>query len=158
MEQQGHDGTEGVEEQVTKEMKEALEGNGFINGTIEMATRAAMAVMKGEVFEGLDGEQTDEAKLKSAEKKRRLRELMEPGATPYIRAENQAEKELEQTKYIGRKWREKGPKGPGYYLSFVAVAGQLLALADKDEITELVQHAAEGRDELPRLAAGPWLR
>ena len=56
MEQQGHDGTEGVEEQVTKEMKEALEGNGFIKGTIEMATRAAMAVMKGEVFEGMDGD------------------------------------------------------------------------------------------------------
>ena len=27
----------------------------------------------------------------------------------------------------------------GYYLSYVAVAGQLLALAEQDEITELVQ-------------------
>ena len=46
--------------------------------------------------------------MKSAEKKRRLRELMEPGAAPYIRAESQEEKELEQTKYIGRKWRQVG--------------------------------------------------
>ena len=80
-----------------------------------------------------------EDKLKIAEKKRRLRELMDPGATSYLRAENQAEKEVEQTKHIGRKWRGEGPKGPGYYLSYVAVAGQLLALAEQDEITELVQ-------------------
>ena len=65
--EEGYDGTEGVEEQVTKEMKEALEGNGFIKGTIEMATRAAMAVMKGEVFEGTSGELTEDDKRKIAE-------------------------------------------------------------------------------------------
>ena len=73
MEQQGHDGTEGVEEQVTKEMKEALEGNGFIKGTIEMATRAAMAVMKGEVFEGTSGELTEDDKRKIADELRGYR-------------------------------------------------------------------------------------
>ena len=126
MNQESQDeGTENVEEQVTEEMKKALDSNGFIGSTIDLVTGAAMAVMKGEVFEGASGELTEEDKLKSAEKKRRLRELMDPGAAPHIRAETRAEKEVEQTQFIGRKWREEGPKGPGYYLSYVAVAGQL---------------------------------
>ena len=120
-------------------MKRALDSNGFIAGTIELVTGATMAVMKGEMFKGTSGEVTEEDKLKSAEKKRRLKELMDPGASTYHRAENRAEKEVEQTQFIGRKWREDGPKGPGYYLSYVAVAGQLLALAEQDEITELMQ-------------------
>ncbi|RPF93131.1 MAG: hypothetical protein CBB78_000415, partial [Roseibacillus sp. TMED18] len=140
MNQESHDeGTENVEEQVTEEMKKALDSNGFIGSTIDLVTGAAMAVMKGEVFDGASGESTEEDKLKSAEKKRRLRELMDPGAAPHIRAETRAEKEVEQTQFIGRKWREEGPKGPGYYLSYVAVAGQLLALAEQDEIKELMQ-------------------
>ena len=52
MEHAGHGDLEGVEEQVTEEMKEALERNGFIQSTIEMVTGAVMAVLKGEVLEG----------------------------------------------------------------------------------------------------------
>ena len=53
MNQESHDeGTENVEEQVTEEMKKALDSNGFIGSTIDLVTKAAMAVMKGEVFEG----------------------------------------------------------------------------------------------------------
>ena len=48
MNQESYDeGTENVEEQVTEEMKKALDSNGFIGSTIDLVTGAAMAWQLG---------------------------------------------------------------------------------------------------------------